>query len=87
MGGLHKRVGELKKQDEPLSIDMLKAAENILELEWARAKNGFCSGLRGEEMVLIERAGTVNSRLVHLADKDPWFKLVISRLTKENQLK
>jgi hypothetical protein len=46
---------------------------------------GFCSGLRGEEMVLIERAGTVNS-LVHLAEKDPWFKLVISGPTKGNQL-
>jgi hypothetical protein len=101
MGGLHKRVGELKKQDEPISIDMLKAAEKILELEWSRAKTpgqqkrvaemgvwyiaGFCSGLRGEEMVLIERAGTVNS-LVHLAEKDPWFKLVISGPTKGNQL-
>ena len=36
-------------------------------------------------MVLIERAGTVNS-LVHLAEKDPWFKLVISGPTKGNQL-
>jgi hypothetical protein len=38
MGGLYKRVGELQNQDEPISIDMLKVAENILELEWGRAK-------------------------------------------------
>jgi hypothetical protein len=101
MGGLHKRVGELKKQDEPLSIDVVKAASHILEREWARAVTpaqrkrvaemgvwyvaGFCSGLRGEEMILIERAGTVNS-LSHLKDADPWFKLVISGPTKGNQL-
>jgi hypothetical protein len=101
MGGLHKRVGELKKQDEPLSIDVVKAAEAILEIEWSKAVKpdqrkrvaemgvwyiaGFCSGLRGEEMILIERAGTVNS-LVHLDDAEPWFKLVVSGPTKGNQL-
>eukprot|EP00978_Attheya_sp_CCMP212_P033996 scaffold140361_cov59-Attheya_sp.AAC.1 len=37
MSGLHKRVGELRKQDEPLSIDVVHAA-HILEVEWARAK-------------------------------------------------
>jgi hypothetical protein len=101
MGGLHKRVGELKKQDEPISIDVLKTAEGILEMEWSRARTpaqkkrvaemgvwyivGFCSGLRGEEMVLIERAGTVNS-LTHLTEEEPWFKVVISGPTKGNQL-
>eukprot|EP00978_Attheya_sp_CCMP212_P011757 scaffold29206_cov30-Attheya_sp.AAC.5 len=36
-------------------------------------------------MVLIERAGTVNS-LKHLKDKEPWFKMVVSGPTKGNQL-
>jgi hypothetical protein len=101
MGGLHKRVGELKKQDEPISIEVLKAIELMLELEWSQAIKpeqrkrvaemgvwfigGFCSGLRGEEMILIERAGTINS-LSHLEDEEPWFKFVISGPTKGNQL-
>eukprot|EP00978_Attheya_sp_CCMP212_P035058 scaffold150512_cov62-Attheya_sp.AAC.1 len=101
MGGLHKRVGELKTQDEPLSIDVMKAVEAILEIEWSNAIKpeqhkrvaemgvwyvaGFCSGLRGEEMILIERAGTINS-LVHLNDPEPWFKLVVSGPTKGSQL-
>eukprot|EP00978_Attheya_sp_CCMP212_P029405 scaffold104358_cov48-Attheya_sp.AAC.1 len=38
MSGLHKRVGELRKQDEPLSIDVVHAAAHILEVEWTRAK-------------------------------------------------
>jgi hypothetical protein len=101
MGGLHKRVGELKKQDEPLSIDVVKAVEVILETEWSKATKpeqrkriaemgvwiigGFCSGLRGEEMILIERAGTIKS-LTHLDDPEPWFKFVVSGPTKGNQL-
>ena len=101
MSGLHKRVGELRKQDEPLSIDVVHAAARILEVEWARAKTkhqkkriaemgvwfvaGFCSGLRGEEMILIERAGTINS-LAHLEDSEPWFKFVVSGPTKGSQL-
>ena len=43
----------------------------------------FISGLRGEEMLLIERAGTANS-LKFL--QDGWFKIIISRATKGNQL-
>jgi hypothetical protein len=101
MGGLHKRVGELKKQDEPISIDLIQAIERMLEVEWSKAIKpeqrkrvaemgvwfiaGFCSGLRGEEMILIERAGTVKS-LSHLTDAEPWFKFVISGPTKGNQL-
>jgi hypothetical protein len=101
MGGLHKRVGELKKQDDPISIEVLKAIELMLELEWSQAIKpeqrkhvaemgvwfigGFCSGLRGEEMILIERARTINS-LSHLEDEEPWFKFVISGPTKGNQL-
>jgi hypothetical protein len=102
MSGLHKRVGELVKQDEPISIDVLHAALNILEIEWAGCTDdkqrkrvaelgvwfaaGFCSGLRGEEMILIERAGTFKSLTNLNGNGDPWFKLVVSGPTKGNQL-
>jgi hypothetical protein len=45
---------------------------------------GFCSGLQGEYMILIEQASTVNS-LSHLKDAEPWFKVVVSGPTKGNQ--
>jgi hypothetical protein len=102
MSGIHKRVGEVRKQDEPISIDVLHSVHRILDYEWKKANTpaqrkraaemgvwficGFCSGLRGEEMVLIERAGTLNS-LSHLDDpSDPHFRLVVSGVTKGNQL-
>lgn len=101
MDGLHKRVGEVVRQDEPISIDVLHAIEGILELEWdaastAAAKRkaaemgtwfvaGFCGGLRGEEMPLIEFAGTKAS-LTNLCDQNcPHFILVITGRTKGNQ--
>jgi hypothetical protein len=47
---------------------------------------GFCTGLRGEEMVLIELAGTDNS-LSHLEDAiNPHFKFMLLGKTKGNQL-
>ena len=59
----------MRKQDEPITIDVvLKAASNILDLEWNRATKlsqrkrivemgvwficGFPLGLQGEEMIL-----------------------------------
>lgn len=102
MSGLHKRVGELVKQDEPISIDVLHAALNILEIEWNRCTTavqrkkisemgvwfscGFCSGLRGEEMLLVERAGTLKSLSNLQGAGEAWFKLVVSGPTKGNQL-
>ena len=99
MGGLHKRVGECVKQDEPVTIDVLLKLERILETEWITVATpqdkkrvaemgvwfivGFISGLRGEEMLLIERAGTANS-LKFL--EDGWFKIIISGATKGNRL-
>ena len=77
MTGLHRRVGEVKRQDEPLTIDVLHALEGLMEAEWQQPLPpetrrhlaemgvwfiaGFCSGLRGEEMLLIEFAGTRHS--------------------------
>ena len=102
MGGLHRRVGEVKRQDEPISIDVLLTIESILEQEWSQSDRpairlqtaemgvwfiaGFCSGLRGEEMPLIELAGTSNS-LQFLTDHDCLHLiLVITGRTKGNQL-
>ena len=102
MDGLHKRVGENRRQDEPITIDVLCALEKILEQEWRESDRpearrqaaemgawfmaGFCSGLRGEEMLLIELAGTTRE-LVHLLDPSlPHFLLAISGRTKGNQL-
>jgi hypothetical protein len=100
MAGLHKRVGEVRKPDKALTIDEIHAVEKILEAEWKRSKSlqaqkrvaemgvwfivEFCVGLRGEEMVLIEFAGTKKS-LKYLQDqKNPHFRLCISGRTKGN---
>jgi hypothetical protein len=106
MTGIHRRVGEVQKQDEPITIDVLKAIEDLLEDDWSRATNlqqkrriaemgawficGFCTGLRGEEMVLIEVAGTASSLKflkgeVH-EGSEPWLRLAVSGRTKGDQL-
>jgi hypothetical protein len=102
MAGVHKRVGQVRKPDRVLTIDIIHAVDRILETEWENAERsderkriaemgtwflgGFCTGLRGEEMLLIELAGTANS-LVHLGDpKDAHFVFVISGRTKGDQV-
>jgi hypothetical protein len=101
MGGVHKRVGQVRKPDRVLTIDIIHAVDRILESNWESARTaderkriaemgawyigGFCTGLRGEEMLLIELAGTANS-LVHLVDvKNAHFVYVISGRTKGDQ--
>ena len=102
MEGVHKRVGEIKKQDEAITIDVLKAIQTKLELEWNRLDRGgtdkrkilaemgvlfivaFCCGLQGEELILIELAGTRNS-FVHFKNKIPYFNLVLTGRTKGSQ--
>jgi hypothetical protein len=106
MTGIHRRVGEVRKQDEPITIDFLKVIEDLLEDGWNRATNlqqkrriagmgdwficGFCTGLRGEEMVLVEFAGTASSLKFLKAEvhegSEPWFKLAVLGRTKGNQL-
>jgi hypothetical protein len=65
MSGLHNHVGEVRKQDEPVTIEVLREVGKILEGEWRQASDtavkrrvaemgvwfvaGFCTGLRGEE--------------------------------------
>ena len=103
MEGVHKRVGEIRKQDEALTIDVVHQIKTLLELEWKNTGNldynkrrriaevgtwfivGFCTGMRGEEMVLIELAGTRNS-MENMTDDLGYFKVVISGRTKGNQL-
>jgi hypothetical protein len=102
MSGLHKRVGEVRQQDEPVTIEVLREVGKILEGEWRRASDtaekrrvaeigvwfvaGFCTGLRGEEKPLIEFAGTAKS-LKFLGDPEcPHFILVILGQTKGVQL-
>jgi hypothetical protein len=37
MTGLHRRVGEIKKQDWPIPIGALHEVDKVLEEEWSRA--------------------------------------------------
>jgi hypothetical protein len=61
MVGVHKRVGEIRRQDEALSIDVLLGVNRALEARWTQTDNprirrrvaemgtwfngGFCTGL------------------------------------------
>jgi hypothetical protein len=102
MEGLHRRVGEIKKQDWPLPIEVLQEVEKLLEYEWKKAKTltaqkriaelgvwfivGFCTGIRGEENLIVELAGTAKS-LKFLNDaKMPNFAVMILGITKGNRL-
>jgi hypothetical protein len=102
MVGLHKRVGEIRKPDRALTIDEIHVIERILETEWKNASNvqaqkkvaemgvwfivEFCVGIRGEEMLLIEFAGTKKSLKFLRALTNPHFKLVVTGRTKGNQV-
>jgi hypothetical protein len=99
---IKKRHAEVKKQDWPIPIEVLHVADKILEREWRTTKDrlikkkceemgtwflgGFCVALRGEEMLLIELAGTANS-LRFLEDSvASHFCFCILGRTKGNQL-
>jgi hypothetical protein len=74
MHGVHKRVGEVRKPDKIITIDVLHAVDKTLDKEWATAKTpeqkrrirkmrawmvgDFCTGLHGEEMLLLDVLGT-----------------------------
>jgi hypothetical protein len=67
MLGVHKCVGQIRKPDKEVTIDVIHAADRILEAEWIQATSvvhkkqvtemgtwiigSFCTGLRGEENV------------------------------------
>jgi hypothetical protein len=101
MGGMHKRVGQVRKHDRVLTVNIMQAVDRILESVWENAANaeeqkrsaemgvlfigGFCTGLRGKEMLQIKLVGTANS-LVHLNDaKNAHFMFVILERTKSDQ--
>ena len=103
MAGIRLRVGEVVKQDEPVTIEILKAALDILEKRWEKAETyedrlvvgrmglwycgGFCAGLRGEEMLLIELAGTLNSlpTLDDTTRRIPYFLFAVTGKTKQSR--
>lgn len=74
MEGLHRRVGEVVKQDWSIPIQVIKRIDEMLDELWNKATEradmlriaemgtwfivGFCTGLRGEEKLVIELAGT-----------------------------
>jgi hypothetical protein len=70
MVGVHKHVGGIRRQDEALTVYVLHEVNKTLEARWKSTTDvlvhrrltemgtlfceGFCTGLRGEEMVWIE---------------------------------
>jgi hypothetical protein len=61
MTGVHKRVGQVRKPDKKVTIDVIHAVDRVLEMEWQNARRpakrkrvaemgtwfigGFCTGL------------------------------------------
>jgi hypothetical protein len=94
---------QIRRQDEALSIAFLHAVDRILEARWRATTDalvhrrvaemgtwfcgGFCTGLRGKEMVRIAFSGTVNS-MSKWMDKGlySYFMFVVSRRSKGNQI-
>jgi len=98
MTGLHKRVGEVVKPDWPIPVEVVKHIDQTLNRLWKNETanedkkriaemgawfvGGFCVGLRGEEMLLIELKGT-SDNLRFLSDTDnPHFVLRLKGRTK-----
>ena len=98
MEGVHKHVGEIVKQDKALTIEVIHAINHVLEKQWRDLYDkretcemgvwfivGFCTGMRGEELMLIELAGT-SASLENMTDTEGYFEVVISGRTKGNQI-
>jgi hypothetical protein len=102
MTGIHKRVGQVRKPNKELPINVLHAADMVLEEQWAGVWTaaqkkritemgswfflGFCMGLQGEEILQIELASTANS-LCHLDNKvDAHFQFIVLGRTKDDKL-
>ena len=102
MAGLHRRVGEVVKQNWSLPIKVIKQIDEMLNDLWPTLLSsedqlrvaemgtwflvGFCTGLRGEEMLMIELEGTAGM-LRFLQDNDlPHFLLQIRGRTKSSQM-
>jgi hypothetical protein len=92
----------VRHQDDAITIVVLQAVESILESEWNQAGRpdvkkrlakmgawfiaGFCSGLRGEAMLLIKLAGTARDLSFLSNEVCPHFVFIVSGQTKGNQL-
>lgn len=79
--------------DKILSIEEVHAIDRALKREWKHAKakidqkqiskigtwinGGVCTGLRGEEMLLIDIFSTAKSAMKCMKKDDPHFKFVI----------
>jgi hypothetical protein len=97
---MHKCVGQIRKPDKKITIDVVHTVNRVLETKWQNAKQpdekkriakmgtwfmgGFCMGLCGEEMLLTEVAWTANS-LIHMDDAKNDFVFVVTGRTKCNQ--
>ena len=102
MEGIHKRVGEVVKPDWPVPAAVVKEIDDRLNEAWRNTQDpqtkkkiaemgtwyvgGFCTGLRGEEMLMIELAGTANSLKFLSDDIDPHFMFKILGRTKGRQV-
>ena len=102
MEGLHRRVGEVIKQDWSIPINVLKYIDESLDELWVSAVDmvdrlriaemgtwflvGFCTGLRGEEMLMIELEGTAQQLRFLREPVLPHFLLQIRGRTKSSQL-
>jgi hypothetical protein len=60
MTGFHKRVGDIKKQEKAITIDIPKACLDILEREWRRLKKDFVKNI---------------ARLLQTAEMGVWYVL------------
>jgi hypothetical protein len=100
MEGLHKRVGEIRMPDKILTIEEVHAIDRMMEREWKHTRTrqdkkrisematwsigGVCTGLREEEMLLIDLYGTGKSvsQFMKSDAADPHFKFIIIGRTK-----
>ena len=94
--------GPLAEGVRPEVDKLWQEIEKVLEAEWSMARTyearrriaemgtwfivGFCSGLHGEEMLIIDLAGTAASLIFHTDRVCPHFMLTISGRTKGSQL-
>lgn len=76
MQGIKRRVGNVVRQDAPITIEVLMKVLSVLEFRWSHPEDfdpeetatlavwfavGFCLALRGEEMLIVEYDGTAAS--------------------------
>jgi hypothetical protein len=103
MEGFHKRSGEIRMPDKILTIEEVHTINWMMEREWKHSRTKLdkicisqmgtwssgraCSGLRGEEMLLINLFRTTKSviKFMKTDSPDPHFKFVILGRTKGAQ--